>query len=271
MNKGEITISVFADYSKAFDTIDFKRLLRKLTNLNIDKSFLHWMANYLSDRQHYVQIDNKKSSVLTVGFGVPQGSILGPVIFNLYVSDLSEQVKYSKTLQYADDTKIYIHSKPNELEAKSIELSRDIENIRNWSHNSNLVFNEKKTKAMLFYKNQLYRHHKKEIDSVDKCGDVTLERTETMKVLGITFNEHLDWASQINKIAIECFSTLRTLRLLKQFLPFKIRKELVQTLILSKADYGNIVFKSIPKTLQSRLQKVMNAVAGCLEQTFKRT
>ena len=102
MNKGEITISVFADYSKAFDTIDFKRLLRKLTNLNIDKSFLHWMANYLSDRQHYVQIDNKMSSMLTVGFGVPQGSILGPVIFNLYVSDLSEQVRYSKKLQYAD-------------------------------------------------------------------------------------------------------------------------------------------------------------------------
>ena len=109
MNKGEITISVFADYSKAFDTIDFKKLLRKLKNLNIDKSFPHWMANYLSDRQHYVQIDNKKSSILTVGFGVPQGSILGPVIFNLYVSDLSQQVKYSKTLQYADDTKIYIH------------------------------------------------------------------------------------------------------------------------------------------------------------------
>ena len=64
MNKGEITISVSADYS-------------------IDKSFLHWMANYLSDRQHYVQIENKKSSLLTVGFGVPQGSILGPVIFNL--------------------------------------------------------------------------------------------------------------------------------------------------------------------------------------------
>ena len=131
MNEGEITISVFADYSKAFNTIDFKRLLRKLTNVNIDKSFLHWMANYLSDCQHYVQIDNKKSSMLTVGFGVPQGSILGPIIFNLYVSVISEQVKYSKTLQYADDTKIYIHSKANELEAKSIELSRDTENICN--------------------------------------------------------------------------------------------------------------------------------------------
>ena len=83
-----------------------------------------------------------------------------------------------------------------------------------------------------------------------------------MKVLGITFNEHLDWTNHINKIAIECFSTLRTLRLLKRFLPFKIRKELVQTLILSKVDYGNIVFNPIPKTLQSRLQKVMNAAAG---------
>ena len=118
---------------------------------------------------------------------------------------------------------------------------------------------------MLSYKNQLYRHHKKEFDSVDiKCGAVTLEKTETMKVLEITFNEHLDWTSHINKIAIECFSTLRTLRLLKRFLPFKIRKELVQTLILSKIDYGNIVCNPIPKTLQSRCRLI------CLEQTFKR-
>ena len=83
-----------------------------------------------------------------------------------------------------------------------------------------------------------------------------------MKVLKITFNEHLDWTSHINKIAIKCFSTLQTMRLLKRFFPFKIRKELVQMLIVSKVDYGNIIVNPIPKTVQSRLQKVMNAAAG---------
>ena len=97
-----------------------------------------------------VQIDNKRSETSLCGFGVPQGLILGPVLFNLYVSDLSENVTHSKTLQYADDTKIYIHEKPANAEFKANCISDDIQSLRNWSADSNLVFNENKTKTMIF-------------------------------------------------------------------------------------------------------------------------
>ena len=104
MKRGEITLAIFADYSKAFDTVDFEILINKLHKLNFSKTFLHWLVSYLTDRQQYVQV-NDKSSIM---FGVPQGSILGPVLFNLYVADMQQNVgNEGGCLQYADDSTLY--------------------------------------------------------------------------------------------------------------------------------------------------------------------
>ena len=79
---------VCADYSKVFDTVQLKAVLTKMHGMGFSRTFLQWMANYLTDRKQFVQIDDKSSETATVKFDVPQGSILGPVIFNLYVADL---------------------------------------------------------------------------------------------------------------------------------------------------------------------------------------
>ena len=92
MNRCEMSLTVFADYSKAFDTVHFITALKKMDCLGFSGSFLKWMIN-LSDRRHFVQIDDRRSDVAHVSFGVPQGSILGPIIFNLYVADLQNNVK----------------------------------------------------------------------------------------------------------------------------------------------------------------------------------
>ena len=87
-SRGEVTLMICADYSKAFDTVQFKSVLTKMHNLGFSKEFLLWMIDYLMDRRQMVQIDDRQSDMATVEFGVLQGSILGPVIFNLYVADL---------------------------------------------------------------------------------------------------------------------------------------------------------------------------------------
>ena len=102
-SRGEVTLMVCADYSKAFDTVQFKSVLTKMHNLGFSKEFLLWMVDYLTDRRQLVQIDDRKSDMATVEFGVPQGSILGPVIFNLYVADLQKELQCD-CYQYADHT-----------------------------------------------------------------------------------------------------------------------------------------------------------------------
>jgi len=103
MNQNEITIAVMIDYSKAFDTIDHSLLMRKLSQLGFGESVIRLIISYLSNRKQYVQIDDRKSETKNIFFGVPQGSILGPILFNIYVADLPNEIE-TPSIQYADDT-----------------------------------------------------------------------------------------------------------------------------------------------------------------------
>ena len=111
MNISEVTHGILLDCSKASDTIDHLTLLEKLHKLNFSVQALKLIHSYVSERKQFVQADDKSSSVKLNNFGVQQGSILGPVLFNLYIVDLVENVTCD-SLQYADDSTLYKHSKP---------------------------------------------------------------------------------------------------------------------------------------------------------------
>ena len=107
MKSSEVTIAIFTDYSKAFDTIDFSILLKKMHTLNFSKHFLYWIFNYLTDSPHFVQIDSSMSNILITSFGVPQRSMLRPIVFNLCVADMTNNLSESQCIQCADDSTIY--------------------------------------------------------------------------------------------------------------------------------------------------------------------
>ena len=131
-NRSEVTLSIMADFSKAFDTVDFEILLNKLHKLNFSKSALMTLASYLSNRNQFVQVNDAVSEMLTVTHGVPQGSILGPVLFNIYVHDLSTNTE-AECIQYTDDTSLYRHCKPALFTNCVTKINTDIKNLQNWS------------------------------------------------------------------------------------------------------------------------------------------
>ena len=111
--------------------------------------YIYWIFNYLTDR-HFVQIDSSISNILITSFGVPQGSILRPILFNLHVADMANNLSESQCIQYADDSTIYRSCEAKEVTKCFSELENELKLLEQWSKNTNLVFNCKMTKSMLF-------------------------------------------------------------------------------------------------------------------------
>ena len=116
--------------------------------------------SYLTDRQQFVQVNDKQSQFMDVQFGVPQGSILGPVLFNLYVNDMRNSIQDGFNChQYADDTTIYQHCTPKCLQTCILNMNENMNNLETWAGNCNLLLNEKKTKQMVIATSQMSRAH----------------------------------------------------------------------------------------------------------------
>ena len=256
---------VCADYSKAFDTVQFKS---KMHNLGFSKEFLLWMVDYLTDRRQMVQIDDRKSDMATVEFGVPQGSILGPVIFNLYVADLQKELQCD-CYQYADDTTFYVHSKPGDLDSSAAQINKTIARLKNYSKNCNLALNPTKTNWMLISTPQMARYHSlEEQDLPIVCGDSALKRISCTKLLGVHMDQHLAWNKHVDSLLSSSYGTLSVLRKLNNLAPFHVRKHLAESLVLSHLNYACTVFYPLPVYQEKRLQRLQNACAGFVTRKF---
>jgi hypothetical protein len=178
------------------------------------KNSLRWVLNYLCERQRFVQIDDASSELATVEFGVPQGSILGPILFNLYVADLHEKLK-CPCYQWADDTTFYQHTKVADLEHCATQMNNTISRLGKYSNESNLALNGKKTKWLLLSTRQMSR-----------CNGETLERVQSIKLLGVTMDEHFSWIEHVKALLSSCYGVLFVLRKLRNLAPFHVRKQL---------------------------------------------
>ena len=157
MKKGELTLIAFADFSKAFD---YSIVICKLHAIRLSKSALLWILSYLSNRHQFVQVNDKQSHLKDVLFGVPQGSVLGPVIFNLYANDLQDCLKNGSTcFLYADDTAALLHAPPKDLEDCVNRMNNILQSIESWAADSNLLLNETNSKQMFLTTRQMSRVH----------------------------------------------------------------------------------------------------------------
>ena len=262
MKRSEVTMMILVDFTKAFDTICFRNLITKMSKVGFPRDFLIWTLKYITHRKQVVQIDDTCSEVKNVNFGVPQGSILGPVLFIIYVADLQENVNV-KCFQYAYNTATYDHAKISDINNCRNTISQSINKLSAWSKQSTLTFNNDKTKVMILSTPQMSRkHHLDEYDPNIVVSGYTLERIKSCKLPGVQINEHLKWDDHIKHTVSGCYTTLLILRKLKYLVKYEFRKQLVETLILSKVDCADLVFYPLPQFSLCRLQRVQFAAAS---------
>lgn len=275
MNKGEITLATFIDYSKAFDTVDFKTLLCKLRKLGFSYSASTLMLSYLSDRKQFVQIDDKQSDRETVIFGVPQGSVLGPILFNLYTADLQDNIDGGDTDQYADDTTNCDYCKPAQLPASVKDLSSRFNQMKGYSTTNNLAFNEKKTKVMVITTSRISKIHNlneptNETFHIKHHGQ-PIERVSNYKLLGILLDQHLNWEDQIKRVSSSVYCRLFVLRYLRRTASFRLRKQLAESLLISRLHYCVSLFWNLSQARIKKLDKLKCRIASFVTQKFATT
>ena len=194
-DNGLVTASIFLDFSKAFDTVDHVILSRKLKSIGLDDKSLNWFKSYLTNRQQKTSINDTLSSSLPVSVGVPQGSILGPLLFIIYINDMPSIVKHCKVILYADDTLLYYSSNS----AREIEkyVNEDLHLVCRWLNENLLTLNCAKSKFVLFGSSKRL----KAFTNISiHVNDHELAREQTFKYLGITFSENLTWTDHLSNI-----------------------------------------------------------------------
>lgn len=258
----QYTCALFLDVSKAFDTINHKILCYKLEKIGFRGPFLRLLTNFLSERSQAVAVDDVLSGIVSVKSGVPQGSILSPLLFNLYVNDLSKAVSNCQIFQYADDTvllsrHIYYADAVNLLQYDSL-------NVMNWFRYNLIEVNATKTKLICFrnpLKNislniPLYLH----TSFCVSCTCVPVEYVSTVKYLGVFFDSDLSWNTHMSHICKRLRSVACCLYRLKNLLPFSVRKLIVHGLAYSILRYGISVFAHCSELWRSKVDAILKSI-----------
>ena len=226
-------IAIFLDLSKAFDSISHDILLKKLSFYGIHNKELDWFSSYLSNREQFVSIDNIHSDHLKIQTGVPQGSVLGPLLFLIYVNDLHHSTCID-VLMYADDTCLIVPLSFKPKQNLSLEMSNSINQqlslLNDWLIVNKLNLNTSKSKYMLFHYHQKYIAP--ETIPLIKLNNENFTFVKTFKFLGLFLDSNLSWNCHINETSNKISKICGALSKLKYFLPSFTLRLLYNSLIL---------------------------------------
>ena len=266
IENNNLTASIFIDFTKAFDRINHKILLEKLKFFAFSDPTLKFFENYLSNRTQITLVNNHFSSPLQITHGVPQGSNLGPLLFLLYVNDINLAIKNTNFKLFADDTTIY--TSDTNIDNIINKLNIDLESINQWCVFNNMMINKKKTKLMIFGRNNKIKKCKK-INEI-KIDNTSVQQVTQYKYLGITLDEKLNFNTHINTMIRNVSHKMYLLKRTNIYLTEKSSLMVYKSFILPLLEYGNILYMKSCNKLLDKLQRMQNqCLKVCLNQDIR--
>ena len=242
-------VNIYIDLSKAFDTLNFDILLYKLHYYGITDIALKLLKSYMSNRKQYVKYNVNESGFKEIKTGVPQGSILGPLLFSIYINDLSTISNTFKFIMYADDTTIYFNTEDFPKDNLAKHITTELDKVDVWLKHNKLSLNVDKTKCMTFHTCQ------KKIELLQLSIDgKPIEHVKYFKFLGILFDENLTWKCHINMVTNKLSKVIGILNRLKHVYPQNALLSIYHSLFATHLNYGLLLWGTHVNRV-SKLQK----------------
>ena len=259
-DRGCVNAVVFLDLKKAFDTVDHDILLTKLNTYGIRGVVHNWFKSYLKDRQQKCFVNGRLSESRALTCGVPQGTILGPLLFLLYINDLPNCHSHSQPRMFADDT--HLTFADNDITKIERHLNDDLTNISQWLIVNKLTLNMSKTEFMVIGSRQ--RLYTFDSASVLLINGAPVKQVESTKLLVLNTDEHLSWSVHVDAISKKIASGLGALKRIRPFVPLSTLHTIFYSLNQPHFDYWSVVWGNCNKTFAAKLQKLQNRSARIL-------
>ena len=268
MDSHESVLLILLDLSAAFDTVDHCILLERLSNrFGIRGSALAWFKSYLTGRFQTVCIQGKTSTPKALTCGVPQGSVLGPLLFTAYTAPLGDIAKRHNVdfHFYADDTQLYLGFKPSNEASTKQKMEACIQDIRVWMAFNFLKLNDSKTEMLVMHPK---RKPSREMTDIN-IGDSSISRSNFARNIGVIFDENLTLERHVRSVTSSAFFHIRNIGLIRKYLNQEATETLVHAFVSSRLDFCNSLLYGLPQWQLKKLQYVQNTAARLITRTRK--
>jgi hypothetical protein len=269
---GKSSLLVSLDLSSAFDTIDHNLLIDRLrVSFGVTGPVLDWISSYLSSRTQLVKINEYCSTSQPCPFGVPQGSVLGPLLFTIYVSPIASFLSSLgvRQHQYADDTQLYVEISRSDTVTCLRSLESALSTLSSWFSHNWLSLNPIKSESILLGTSQ--RNKTLDLPNGPCIAGTIVPLSSQIKLLGVTLDNSLTFRQHSNRTSQSCYYHIKSLRHIRQTLDTHTATLLAHSLVSSKLDYANSVLYRSPSSVILKYQRIQNALARIVLQADSRS